>query len=302
MLDKINSLSPAIMIFILLTIMIIVLNILKALLKLLLPKKSKNFSIFIAIALLIWFIISQNTPSVTYHNIYFSNLPKNLNGYKITQISDIHLDSNYNFNIKKSFELIKKENSDLLVFTGDAITKQSDDFEKAAKLFENVKNKDGIYAILGNHDYYNCDHKSMKYALKKNNLILLENANKKIKTGLYIVGVEDAFTAFPDTKKAFQNIPEDNVIIFLSHSTEIINSVPNKDMLMLTGHTHGGQICVPFIDKKKMPRLSNEKYIEGYYKIGKIQLYVNRGIGYIKPAIRLFAKPEISVFTLKNKE
>ena len=302
MLDKINSLPPAVMIFILLIIMVIVFNILKTIIKLLLPQKLKNLSVFIAIALVAWFVISQNTPSVTYHNVYFNNLPENLNGYKITQISDIHLDSNYNYNIEKSFELIKKENSDLLVFTGDAITKQSDDFEKAAKLFKNIKNKDGIYAVLGNHDYYNCNRKNMKYSFEKNNLILLENSNKKIKTGLYIAGVEDVFTAFPDVKKAFQDIPENNVIIFLSHSSDIIDSVPDKDMLMLAGHTHGGQICIPFIDKSKMPRLSNEKYIEGYYKIGKIQLYINRGIGYIKPAIRLFAKPEISVFTLKNKE
>ena len=280
----------------------IVAGILKKTIKFVLPRRYKKYATFLLFVFLTVFIYMQYDIDVTRYDVKLLGLPKDKNNYRIVQLSDVHIDDNYNFIINNARKIIDREDADLVVITGDFISSKPEDFETGVQAFNHLKSKDGTFVVLGNHDYYNVDSEHMKKVLDENGMILLDNSNKKLDDNFYIAGVEDFYTAFPNVKKAIRGIDNKDALVFLSHVPNIISKLPNRDMLLLTGHTHGGQICIPFIDRSKLPGLLGEKYISGFYKEKKINMYVNRGIGFIKPAIRLFSRPEITVFTLKMNE
>lgn len=208
----------------------------------------------------------------------------------IAQISDTHLGKNINpKRLEKALTNLSAHNPDLIVFTGD-IFEETENMQPYIDLIKNLKAPCGKYVVSGNHEYYGGLAKN-KELFKQAGLTDLDN--KTIKTcDLVINGVSDT----PD--KNFLNSLEkqENFSILLSHQPNNFKELSNKIDLMLSGHTHAGQIF-PFNFLVAL----RYKYVSGLYKQGESNLYVNPGTFYWGPSMRLFTNNEITLFKLNEK-
>jgi len=157
------------------------------------------------------------------------------------------------------------------------------------------------YAVLGNWDYWAGDISPLVSMLKRNGIEVLINDNRFFfKNGdfINIAGVSDPCTEHDDIKRATFGINDKNFTILLSHAPCIVNHLGDESFdLILCGHTHGGQVNIPFIKPFWTP--TETDYIKGMYETGWGKLYVNRGIGVSGFPIRFLCPPELTVFNLK---
>ena len=252
---------------------------------------------------------------VTYSS---SKLPSSFDGYRIVQLSDIHIGS-WQGNasaIQNLVNLVNEQHPDLIVFTGDLVNHRAIELNDFQHILAGLKAKDGVYSILGNHDYgpyFRWKNKqeqddnlsdlqqrqaAMGWKLLNNSHTILIQGNDSIA----LIGVENEgeppFSQYADLPKAMQGT-EGMFQILLSHNPthwrrEVL---PESDIdLMLAGHTHAMQL--------KLGNYSPSSYIypewSGMYLEGTRGLYVNVGIGYVGLPFRFGAWPEITVLTLRR--
>lgn len=254
----------------------------------------------------------------------FKNLPKAFDGLKIIHISDIHSGSFDDINeVKRGVDLIKDQQPDLILFTGDLVNNDAVEIVPYKDLFGSMKAPLGVFSSLGNHDYGT--HKKWKNNTEKvENLEklfqhqkdmgfeLLNNSSKTIvKDGeeLDIVGVENwgkpPFPQKGDLNIALQNTKADNFKILLSHDPTHWDEkvIPHQQHIDLTlsGHTHGMQFGIEIPGFKWSPSKYIYKRWAGLYKNAHQYLYVNRGFGFLGFPGRVGIWPEITAITL-NKE
>lgn len=240
-------------------------------------------------------------------------LPQSFDGYKIVHISDLHSGS-WNPNGKQMNRMIQVVNSqepDAVCFTGDLVTNNHSEIDPFIGALQQIRAKDGVFSVLGNHDYsfLMSSRDTLKRLIEKEQNLgwhLLLNANEKITRGsesIAIIGVENVgrppFPNVGDLPKACCGT-EGMFRILLSHDpTHWRDEVVTKTDIPLTlsGHTHAGQLDLPFLS------LSRRMYPEyrGLYTEGSQSLYVNAGLGFTFFPIRIGARPEITVITLKVK-
>lgn len=258
------------------------------------------------------------------YTLNFEDLPEAFDGYKLTQISDVHSGSFDNIEkVEYAIDLINEQKSDVIVFTGDMVNNKAEEMEPYAKIFSKLKAKDGLYSVLGNHDYGDYVRWETEEA-KKKNLEDLKTIQKEIgfdvllnesryleKNGekIALVGVENwgagGFKKAGDLKKAVSNIKKDDFKILLSHDPshwekEVIND-DYKYHLTLSGHTHGMQFGIEIPGWFKWsPVKWRYKYWAGIYKEMGQYINVNRGFGYLGFPGRVGIWPEITVIELKK--
>ena len=237
------------------------------------------------------------------------NLPEELVGKTLMQISDIHVGNRFDYNyIIASFEKAKAFLPDFVVYTGDYVTIYKDEvqFEKLSKVLSNgVVGKLGTIGILGNHDYgKNWEQpevaSKISETLKANKIALLRNEQKEI-NGLNFIGFDDYWgTNFnPDLTMKDLNTTKANIV--LCHNPDVCDLPVWKDYQgwILSGHTHGGQCRPPFLPPPLLP-VKNRKYTAGKIDLehGKT-LYINRALGHMYQ-IRFNVRPEITIFELQK--
>ena len=278
-----------------------------------LPFFSLNFG-------MIW---GKNNIKVLKYTLFFDDLPSSFDGYQLTQISDIHAGNITSLdNLKHTISLINSQNSDVIFFTGDLVNNEAVELTPWINTLSKLKSKDGIYSILGNHDYG--DYRSWpseKEKIDNFNMIkqyqkdigfdLLINDSKYIQRGnqkLAIVGVENwgnGFRKYGDLSKASEKIKSKDFKILLSHDPthwekKVLNEIDNYQ-LTLSGHTHGGQFGIEIPGYVKWSPVSwRYKYWAGIYKEKNKYINVNRGLGTTAVPGRLGVWPEITVITLKT--
>ena len=259
------------------------------------------------------------------YTLYFDNLPKAFNGYRITQISDIHCGSFDNYEkIRYGVELINSQKSDVILFTGDLVNNLANEVHNWKSLFATLQAPDGVFSIMGNHDYgdysswetpeakqQNLEHlfelqKQMGWHLLLNKHCYLERDGEKIA----LIGVENwghgRFSKYGDLNKAMEGVNTEDFKILMSHDPTHWQEVvlpENKDIqLTLSGHTHGMQCGIEIPGWLKWsPSQYIYKYWGGMYEEGGKYLNVNRGFGYHAFPGRLGVWPEITVIELKTK-
>ncbi|MCF8713360.1 metallophosphoesterase [Joostella atrarenae] len=259
------------------------------------------------------------------HTLEFDDLPDAFDGYKITQISDIHSGS---FDNKEKIEyvvdLINEQGSDILLFTGDLVNNVAAEMHPWKDTFSKLSAKDGKYSVLGNHDYgdyaewpseeakkANLDElkqiqKDMGFDLILNDSRFLEKDGER----LALVGVENwgegGFKKAGDLEKAIQNIDSNDFKILMSHDPshwqyQVIDH-PYHYHLTLSGHTHGMQFGVEIPGWLKWsPAKYRYKYWAGVYEKAGQFINVNRGLGFIGYPGRVGIWPEVTVIELKKK-
>jgi predicted MPP superfamily phosphohydrolase len=242
-------------------------------------------------------------PRVVKVNIPLDNLPKNFNGFKIVQISDLHIGSTIgNRYISNIIDIANGLKPDLIALTGDIIEGHVQDIKDDVGLLSNLQAQYGRYVITGNHEYY-WDAFGWIKQFKKYGLHVLLNEHVAIKIGdeeIILGGVTDYSTISMPSEHAFNpakalaNTPPDAVKILLAHQPVSYTMAQEaRADLMLSGHTHGGQYF-PF---SLLIRFF-QKYYKGLNKYKNMWIYVNRGTGYWGPPLRTFVPSEITLITL----
>ena len=259
------------------------------------------------------------------YNLEFEDLPDAFDGFKITQISDIHSGSFDNqTKVQYGVDLVNQQKSDLVLFTGDLVNNRADEIKPWIKIFNKIKAEFGVFSILGNHDYGDymrwespaAKRKNMEDLYDAHNEMgwdLLLNESRFIeKDGerLAIIGVENWGSGFKkagDLNKALNKVSENDFKILLTHDpshweAQVIPH-PFKIHLTLSGHTHGMQfgIEIPGIIKWS-PAKWRYKQWAGVYSENKQYLNVNRGFGYLAYPGRVGMWPEVSVITLSKSK
>ncbi len=256
--------------------------------------------------------------------LVFNELPASFSGFKIVQISDLHLGSiDSKEKIEKAVAQIIELKPDIVLFTGDMVNNLADEAEPYIEIFAQIKPKYGKFSILGNHDYaFYSNLKSEKEKTKnmeklceihhKMGFRLLKNESTTITNGIdsiRIAGVENwgspPFPQFGDLKNTLANASDSDFIILLSHDPSHwdleVKNYSKKVHLTLSGHTHGMQIGLEIPDFKWSPvQYKYSKWSDLYEENGKF-LYINRGFGFIGYPGRIGIWPEITVIELRNQ-
>ena len=257
------------------------------------------------------------------YTLHFDDLPDAFDGYRITQISDIHSGSFDNKDkIEYGVNLVNEQLSDVILFTGDLVNNMASEMEDWIGTFSKLKAKDGIFSILGNHDYGDYVNWKNKED-KEQNLDQLKNIQKQLgfdlllnenrfleKDGerIALIGVENwgkGFKQKGDLNKASEGVNPDDFKIVMSHDPshwdEVI--VPHKDHyhLTLSGHTHGMQFGIEIPGWIKWsPVKWRYKHWAGIYEQANQFINVNRGFGFLAYPGRVGIWPEITVIELKK--
>ncbi len=259
------------------------------------------------------------------YTLEFDDLPASFDGYRITQISDVHSGS---FDDRKMVEygvsLINKQKSDVILFTGDMVNNKTEEMKPWADLFSTLEAKDGKYSILGNHDYG--DYIPWKtQELKRQNLQdlkdlqqkmgydLLLNEHRYLTKGsdkLALIGVENwgrgGFIKVGDLDKATSGLQDTDFKILMSHDPshweDVVIPGEQHVHLTLSGHTHGMQFGIEIPGWIKWsPVKWRYKYWAGVYQEKGQFINVNRGFGFLGYPGRVGIWPEITVITLRKK-
>lgn len=270
--------------------------------------------------------ILRNTYRYKLHRqpLRLKNLPPQLEGLRIVQISDVHSGSfTFKEPIRRGIEMINDLEPDLVFFTGDLVNTHAAEMEPYTDVFDKIQAKHGVYSILGNHDYG--DYKSWpthqdkqaNFAALKEvhermgwNLLLNENRILDVNgSSLAVIGVENIsgsnrFVTYGDLKKAYAGSEHADLKVLLSHdpshwSSEVIHAF--KDIqLTLSGHTHGFQFGIEIPGWVKWsPSKYVYKHWAGLYQQQDQHLYVNRGFGVLGYPGRVGILPEITLLELE---
>ena len=281
--------------------------------------KSKKFSVWLGNIFLIFSLllilsiiyvskIEPNWFEIAPINLTIPNLPKTFEGFKIVQISDIHADDSMNKKkLAKIVRLIDKQQPDIVAITGDFTTKKTD--VATTTLLETtlreLSPKEKTVAVLGNHDHWS-DANQIRNILSNSNILDVSNSVYTLERGqdkLNIAGVDDYWANKSRLDLVLQKLPADGIAILLVHEPDFadISSVKDRFILQISGHSHGGQVKIPFRKPSVLPPYA-KKYPSGLYQVGNMIQYTNRGVGMVKPLVRFNCRPEITVFTLNSSD
>lgn len=226
-------------------------------------------------------------------------LPKALHGTKLVHMSDLHGGfGNTDAVIDRAVSEVETLNPDLILLTGDYI----DDSVKGDYPVEvplaRLRARLGVYGSFGNHDYRR-GVVGTRRKLEKAGVKVLKNEGDCIAPGLWIAGIDDDEYGKPDLAAALRGAPREATSIVLSHNPRVIERSGEYDIQMLSGHTHGGQICPPFPSAKLICMVHLRcRQVAGWYRHGRARLYVNRGVGVTGRPLRYRCPAELAVFTL----
>jgi predicted MPP superfamily phosphohydrolase len=269
-------------------------------------KVSTYFSIilFLFLCFFIKAYYDTNTIEVTRYTIQNSPLGEVLGGLKVVQLSDLHIKT-IGPREEKILEILKTEKPDLILLTGDYI-RFNGPYEPVMSFFSGLRAPLGVYGVLGNTDYYNENgscilcHRENSKTLKKESPFFLRNATSRILIkgkSLSLVGVDDPVKKKSDLKSAMKGVDGPHPAILLAHSPELFEEAVTAGVdLVLSGHTHGGQISGVGWLQKVFPLDSSLETLKGFFQKGKTLMYVNQGIGTSYLPFRLGVKPEITFF------
>lgn len=240
---------------------------------------------------------------VTQVEVPLAKLPAAFDGFTLAHISDLHLEGwNHPDHIQSAMEQVAALNTDVIVMTGDYVTDDEPTAE-TVQAFRYLTGRGNVYATLGNHDHW-VNHRAVRTALLEagaflviNDYVILERGSDR----LYLAGVDDVWERRHRIDRALDGIPDESCVVLLAHEPDYADEVARdgRVSLQLSGHTHGGQVRLPFIGAPMLPHLG-EKYNMGLYTIDALQLFVTRGIGMVRPFVRFGCPPEIAHITLRK--
>lgn len=270
-------------------------------------KEKKNnlliyFILFIALIFIYAYYIEPFNLSIKEYKIENKNIPNSFDSLKIIHFSDLHYGSSVNLDyVKKVVKLINKQEPDIVMFTGDLLDKRADMNKKNRENLKNELNKIestlGNYAVSGNHDYEFI--KEFKSILS-DNFTILNNEEKLI---YYKENTPISITGFVDSGEDTPNYDilkneNNNFRFVLIHEPDEFDKIKDYNFnIMLSGHSHNGQVRIPLLGKIYTPK-GAKKYYEDYYNMNNKELFISNGIGTSGINIRFMSEPTINLYRI----
>ncbi len=224
-------------------------------------------------------------------------------GYRIAQLSDMHIGAMTPRSWGERW--VRAANAlspDMTVITGDMVTNGVEFHDDIADVVGALVSKDGTFVSMGNHDYFG-EGEPLATLLSKKNARVLRNEGLLIKRDegcFYLAAIDDTWTRRDDMEAALRERPEGMATVLLAHDPDRFREAAKRDVdLVLSGHTHGGQIALPFFAEQVTLSKLTHHYHLGVYTKGKSTLYVHPGLGTTGPPIRLGVAPAIVLITLR---
>jgi predicted MPP superfamily phosphohydrolase len=242
---------------------------------------------------------------LTETDIFIRDLPASFDNFRIAHITDVHHSRIVSIEeVRRVVELARGARADLVALTGDYTTSLVRYIEPCAEALGGLEAPEGVWAVLGNHDHYT-DAELTTRALKRARINVLDNANTSIRRGgdvLQLAGIDDWGWGKTDWARALNGVDLARPTVLLSHEPIVLDEPRARGLsLILSGHTHGGQICLPLVGAPVRFIWPEFRYLRGLYEREGTQLYVSRGTGMIGLPLRLGAPPEIAVLRLRRK-
>lgn len=251
---------------------------------------------------------------ITHQQMPLPGLTSAFHGYRVVQITDLHADQRFmtTERLQNIVSTVNQLQADMIVITGDFVTDYLPGLEATLVVLNKLRAKDGVFGVLGNHDHP-AGVEWIRSCLRLGHVQELNNQVHTIQRGdqqLHFVGMDDLWPSNEGTPAPVQShlpllnrltasLPDEGAAILLVHEPDFADvAASNKRIgLQLSGHSHGGQVCIPLHGPVFLPPLARQ-YPSGLYHINDMLLYTNRGLGVLEAPIRFDCRPEIAVMDL----
>jgi predicted MPP superfamily phosphohydrolase len=245
-------------------------------------------------------------------DIPVAGLPDSFAGFRIAQLSDFHCSRQVTPSyLSEAIDLAHSRQPDAIVLTGDFVHKGYRYVDRVARTLGRLSAPHGVYAVLGNHDFsvrnalgfrrYRHLHRAVADALTAHGIRVLHNESVPLRRGdhaLHLVGVEDLWSRVCDLDRAFAGLDPTVGCIVLAHNPRTVERLNGRRCdLMLSGHTHGGQVNLPGVGRPVLSRQAR-RFAAGLYPHKRGYLYVNKGVGF-GFRFRFGVRPEVAVLILR---
>ncbi len=245
---------------------------------------------------------------LTHLHLRLPRLAPQFHGYRIVQISDLHIEWLGQARLAQVVELTNASRPDLIVLTGDFVTATHPRVpDRLVPGLSGLQAGDGVVAVLGNHDYWGRPGPGVVLsALRDSGVTNLNNAVLTLERDgalLHVAGLDSVRARRHRLDRVLEALPAEGTAILLVHEPDYadVTARTNRFDLQLSGHSHGGQVVLPVMGPPRLPPLAR-KYYSGLYRVGRMLEYTNRGIGMVGLPVRFCCRPEITLFTLEAPE
>ncbi len=222
-------------------------------------------------------------------------------------IADLHVGSPRNGidNLRRVVDRANEHDPEMILLAGDLVIDNvfAGSFvspEDIARELRALEAPLGVFAVLGNHDQWlSADRVSA--ALESAGITVVENRAVLVESGtrrLWVAGVSDFWTGYPDLEGALADVEDEAPVLLLTHNPDIFPDVPDRVSLTLAGHTHGGQVIIPFVGRAITPSRFGERYSVGHVTESERHIFVTSGVGTSRLGVRFRVPPEIVVLEL----
>jgi hypothetical protein len=240
--------------------------------------------------------------SVSEADIEIQGLDPGFHGLRVLLISDVHCGPFISpKRLAETFRRAMTLEPDLVVLAGDLATSRVEEVAGCLPAFRELQAGLGVYAVLGNHDHYTGETDRLCRLLEQAGIEMLQNRNTVLEKGggrLVLAGVDDLAFGRPDLEKALDGVPSGPPVVLVSHNPDLFFDAARKQVdLVLSGHTHGGQIRCPGLPV--LVRMSRFRLDEGRYEAAGSSLVVSRGLGAVGLPVRFACPPEVVLLTLR---
>ena len=255
-------------------------------------------------------LVEPSWIEVTQVPLKLRRLPAAFSGFRLVQISDLHFGSWLTLELlQPTLELLIAQNPDAIAITGDFVEGDAGgvpagrELDRVRDVFRSLAQRFPTFAIMGNHDHW-VDVAMVRRFLAETRISELRNdvfAFEKNGKRFYLCGVDDIWEKKYDLQAATSKLSMQDCAVLMAHEPDFADQAAATGQfdLQISGHSHGGQVVIPFFAPPLLPYLG-QKYHTGLYRVGEMFQYTNRGLGMIKPAVRFNCRPEITVFTLES--
>lgn len=251
-------------------------------------------------------------------DVALENLPPAAEGLKVGHISDLHFSAiTARWLVRRAVDLCNVEKPDVIVLTGDYVSNRDSYMrltlarrwarpvmEYAREVTDDLarlRAPEGVFAVPGNHDYPRQRLSATEELMRAAGITLLLNRGVRLRGALPLIGLDDLRAGRPQVRAACAGVASDEAQIILSHNPRLVWLLAQRNCLILSGHTHGGQVHLPLTTFRRRPLdMRGTELHHGWYRQGWARLYISPGMGSVHFPMRFRCPPEIAVFTLRG--
>jgi hypothetical protein len=240
---------------------------------------------------------------VTRETLRVRNLPPALHGLRVALITDVHhgrfVPPAY---VRAVVAMANAQRPDLVVLGGDYVHGMRERVAAGIAEFAGLRAPMGVFGVIGNHDVWNNCYTESVSCLRQAGVRLLLNSGEWITRGtgrLRLAGVADLWTMMPHAGSAIGDATGRDAVVLVSHNPDFAEKMDDDRVgLMLSGHTHGGQVRLPGYGAPLVPSRYGRKYSGGFVEGPRCPVFVSRGVGTVTPPVRFLCRPEVNILTL----